>query len=112
VARAFVILGERAEADGQVWHTPAAKALTGRECIELAARVAGTPAKPAVMSLGTLRLVGLFTPVLREFPELMYQYDRPFVMDAGKFEAAFGPFAVTSHEDALRTTLEWYRGRD
>ena len=111
MARAFVVLGERSEADGQVWHTPAAVALTGRGYIELAARAAGTPAKPAVMGLGTVRLVGLFMPVLREFPELMYQYERPFVMDAGKFEAAFGPFAATPHEDALRTTLEWYRGR-
>ena len=111
MARAFVVMGDRPEADGQVWHTPVAKALTGRQYIELAARVAGTPAKPAVMGLGTVRLVGLFMPVLREFPELMYQYDRPFVMDTSKFEAAFGPFAVTPHEDALRTTLAWYRGR-
>ena len=111
MARAFVTLGERPEADGQVWHTPAAQALTGRRYIELAARLAGTPAKPAVMGLGTVRLVGLFMPVLREFPELMVQWQRPFVMDASKFEAAFGPFAVTPPEDALRTTLEWYRGR-
>ena len=111
MARAFVLLGDRPEADGQVWHTPAATALTGRDYIELAARVAGTPAKPGVMGLGTVRLVGLFMPVLREFPELMEQWQRPFVSDAGKFEAAFGPFAVTPHEDALRTTLEWYRGR-
>jgi len=111
MARAFVVLGERPEADGQVWHTPAAEALTGRRYIELAARAAGTPAKPAVLGPGMVRMVGLFMPVLREFPELMYQYERPFVMDAGKFEAAFGPFAVTPHEDALRTTLEWYRGR-
>ena len=111
MARAFVVMGDRPEADGQVWHTPVAKALTGRQYIERAARVAGTPAKPAVMGLGTVRLVGLFMPVLREFPELMYQYDRPFVMDTSKFEAAFGPFAVTPHEDALRTTLAWYRGR-
>jgi len=111
MARAFVVMGDRPEADGQVWHTPAAPALTGRQYIELAARAAGTPAKPAVMGLGTVRLVGLFMPVLRELPELMYQYDGPFMMDSGKFEAAFGPFAVTPHEDALRTTLEWYRGR-
>jgi len=111
MARAFVVMGDRPEADGQVWHAPVAEALTGRQYIELAARAAGTPAKPAVMGLGTVRLVGLFMPVLREFPELMYQYDRPFVMDTSKFEAAFGPFAVTPHEDALRTTLEWYRGR-
>jgi nucleoside-diphosphate-sugar epimerase len=111
MARAFVTLGERPEADGQVWHTPAAAPLTGRQYIELAARVAGTPAKPAVMGLGTVRLVGLFMPVLREFPELMYQYERRFVMDTSKFEAAFGPFLVTPYEDALRTTLAWFRGR-
>lgn len=111
MARAFIILGERPEADGQVWHTPAAPAQTGRRYIELAARVAGTPAKPAVLGLGMVRTLGLFVPVLREFPELMYQYDRPFVSDSRKFEAAFGPFAVTPHEDALRTTLDWYRGR-
>ena len=111
MARAFVVLGERPEADGQVWHTPAAPALTGRQYVELAARAAGTPAKPAVLGRGTVRTLGLFMPVLREFPELMYQYDRPFVMDASKFEAAFGPFAVTPHEEALRTTLEWFRGR-
>jgi nucleoside-diphosphate-sugar epimerase len=112
MARAFVVLGERPEADGQVWHAPAAKALSGRQYIELAARVAGTPAKPAVLGPGRVRLVGLFVPVLRAFPELTYQYERPFVSDARKFEAAFGPFAVTPHEDALRTTLEWYRRRD
>lgn len=111
MARAFVLLGERPEADGQVWHTPAAPALTGRQYIELAAGVAGTRARPAVWGAGTVRLLGLFVPALREFPELRYQYERPFVMDGSKFEAAFGPFAVTPHEDALCTTLGWYRGR-
>jgi nucleoside-diphosphate-sugar epimerase len=111
MARAFVTLGDRPEADGQVWHTPSAPALTGRQYIELASRVAGTHARPVVWGVGTVRLLGSFVPALREFPELIYQYERPFVSDAGKFEAAFGPFAVTSHDGALRTTLEWFRGR-
>ena len=38
-----------------------------------------------------------------------YQYDRPFVRAAGKFEAAFGPFAVTPPEQALEDTVGWYR---
>ena len=111
MARALVLLGERPEADGQVWHTPAAGALTGRRYIDMAARSAGTHAKPAVLRLRTVRLLGIFMSVPREFPEIMYQYRQPFVSDSSKFEAAFGPFAVTPHEDALRTTLEWYRGR-
>jgi nucleoside-diphosphate-sugar epimerase len=111
MAKAFVTLGDRPEADGQVWHTPSAPALTGRQYINLAARVAGTHARPAVWGVGTARLLGLFVPALRELPELVYQYERPFVSDASKFEGAFGPFAVTPHEGALRTTLGLYRDR-
>ncbi len=111
MARAFVTLGEDATADGQVWHLPAAPPLTGRQFVELAARVAGSSAIPAVLGLRGVRLLGLVVPVLREFPEIMDQWDRPFVSDTGKFMAAFGPFAVTRHEDALRETLDWYRRR-
>jgi hypothetical protein len=39
----------------------------------------------------------------------MYQWERPFVIDASRFEAAFGPFAVTPHDEAVATTLEWFR---
>lgn len=109
MARAIVTLGLDERADGELWHLPAAEPLTGRQFIELAARVAGTAAKPAVLGLGTVRLVGLFLPVLREFRELWYQWARPFVSDAGKFERVFGPFAVTPHDEALRRTVAWYR---
>jgi nucleoside-diphosphate-sugar epimerase len=111
MARAFIVLGDRPEADGQVWHTPSAAAHTGRQYIELAAHAAGTSPKPAVQRTGTVRLAGLLKPALRALSELEYQYGRPFIMDASKFEAAFGPFTVTPQEDALRTTLAWYRGR-
>ena len=61
-----------------------------------------------MLSRRTVRLLGLFVPVLRELPEIMYQWERPFVSDAAKFEAAFGPFAVTPHEEALRRDVAWY----
>jgi nucleoside-diphosphate-sugar epimerase len=109
MARALVVLGEHSAADGQVWHTPAAAALTGREFVELAAQTAGTVAKPVVLGVRSLRLLGVFVPMMREFPEMMCEWDRPFVSDASKFEAAFGPFAVTPHGDALAKTIAWYR---
>jgi hypothetical protein len=34
MGRALVTLGERDEADGQVWHLPAAEPLTGRQFLE------------------------------------------------------------------------------
>jgi len=109
MARAIVMLGNTETSEGQVWHLPAAEPLTGRQFVELAARVAGVEPKPTAVSLTTMRLFGLFSPLLRELPELWYEWDRPFVVDATKFERAYGPFAVTPHEEALRRTVAWFR---
>ena len=111
MARAFVVLGTRPEADGRVWHLPAADALTGRQIIAAAGRAAGTSPRPAVLGMGSLRSAGLFVPLLREFPELWYQWSRPFVMDSARFQEAFGPFAVTPMEQALADTIAWFRQR-
>jgi nucleoside-diphosphate-sugar epimerase len=109
VARALVLLGECDEADGRVWHLPAGEPLTGRQFVELAARVACTEARPAALGLGTVRFAGLFMPVLREFPELWYQWDRPFISDWSEFARVFGSFTPTPHDEALRRTVTWYR---
>ena len=50
MARALVTLGERDEADGQVWHLPAAEPLTGRQFLTLVYEAAGHPPKPGVAS--------------------------------------------------------------
>jgi nucleoside-diphosphate-sugar epimerase len=109
MARALITLGDRPEADGRAWILPADAPLTGFQFVQLAARVAGTEVEAAVLGLGTVRLFGLFLPILREFPELWYQWAAPFVTDAGRFQAAFGPFTPTTHEEGLRRTLDWYK---
>ena len=48
-----------------------------------------------------LRLAGLFSPLVREALEILYQFERPFVMEATKFERAFGR-SVTPHAEAVR----------
>ena len=111
MARAFVVLGTRPEADGGIWHTPAAEPVNGRQFIEAAAEAAGVTPRPAVLSERSVTFYGLFLPVLREYPELLYQWDGPFVSDAGKFQDAFGPFAVTPLARALEETVAWYRAR-
>jgi nucleoside-diphosphate-sugar epimerase len=111
MARAFVVLGTRPEADGRVWHLPAADALTGRQIIAAAGRAAGTSSKPAVLGMASIRFAGLFVPLLREFPELWYQWSQPFVMDSSRFQEAFGPFAVTPMEPALADTVAWFKQR-
>jgi nucleoside-diphosphate-sugar epimerase len=111
MARALVTLGERNEADGQVWHLPAAEPLTGRQFLTLVYEAAGYPPKPAVAPRAMIRLVGLFNPLVRELNETLYQFERPFVSDASKFQSAFGPFEPTPHPEAVRRTVDWFRPR-
>ena len=71
MGRALVTLGERGEADGQVWHLPAAEPLTGRQFLELLFEEAWKPPKVAVASRPMIRIGGLFNPLLRELNETL-----------------------------------------
>lgn len=97
------------EAFGQAWHLAAAEPLTGRQFIQMLFEVAGKPLRFNRVTRPTLRLAGLFSPIIREVLEQFYPLDQPFVMDTTKFEKAFGR-RVTPYRDAIRATLEWSRG--
>jgi nucleoside-diphosphate-sugar epimerase len=111
VARALRILGARPEALGEVWHLPAAEPVTGRGFVELIGAALGRPVKVTATSRLALRLAGLFDPRARESTEMLYQWERPFVLDASKFQGAFGPLEPTPHPQAVATTVAWFRER-
>jgi NAD(P)-dependent dehydrogenase (short-subunit alcohol dehydrogenase family) len=67
--------------------------------------------KPRVVSRRMIRLVGLFKPLVRELNETLYQFEQPFVSDASKFQGAFGPLEPTPHPEAVKRTVDWFRGR-
>jgi hypothetical protein len=58
-----------------------------------------------------LAVAGLFSRQAREGRKIAYQFDRPWVIDASAFEAAFGPQPVTDHHTAIAATLAWIRDR-
>jgi nucleoside-diphosphate-sugar epimerase len=111
VARALIILGARPEALGEVWHLPAADPVTGRGFVELIAAPLGRPLKVTATSRRALRLAGLFDPRAQESAEMLYQWERPFVLDASKFQRAFGPLEPTPHPQAVTTTVAWFQQR-
>ncbi|MDQ2655166.1 MAG: NAD-dependent epimerase/dehydratase family protein, partial [Chloroflexota bacterium] len=55
-ARVLITLGSRPEAQGQVWHAPAAEPLTGRQFLTLASELAGQPPRPGTYSPLLIRL--------------------------------------------------------
>jgi hypothetical protein len=77
------------------------------------AKAAGqpVPVHASIASPAMLAVAGIFSPLLREMRETTYQFRGPFVIDATKFEAAFGRLEPTPHRDAVQQTLAWYRSR-
>ena len=107
--RALVILGERSEADGQVWHIPNDRPrITQGEMVKLFAEAAGV--EPRMTSMGRLMMWvgGVFIPEAKESFEMLYEFDQPFVVDSSKFEMAFDVKA-TPIRDAMKETVDWFR---
>ncbi len=101
-AKATAILGNTPDAYNQVWHLPTDKnALTGREIISLFNKEMNASKNVMVVSMFMIKILGIFMPLMREMPEMMYQYDRDYIFDSGKFESHFN-FKPTSYSEGIK----------
>ena len=110
-AAAALLLAAKDDAYGQSWHVPGFGPLTGQQFIDFAAKAAGTQTKSKPLSRFLFRLVGPFIPDAGEMMELLYQFEQPLLLDGSKFATAFPSFRYTPHEEAIKTTVEWFRER-
>jgi nucleoside-diphosphate-sugar epimerase len=109
-AKATALLGNSADAYNQVWHLPTTKAqITGRQWIELFARELGKEPKSQKVANWMINLLGLFVPIMKEFPEMMYQYEQDYIFNSSKFEKRFG-LTATRPADGVRAMLESLKG--
>ena len=109
VARAFLVLGENEAADGEIWILPSAPALTGTETVAMINSMVEKPLKWSRPPAAFFTIAGIFSKMIRELKETIYQFEQRYVSHSDKFTDAFGPFEVTPHEDAMRMTLDAYR---
>lgn len=107
--RALVRLGQRQDTAGQAWHVPTAPAISTRAIIAMIGELAGQPTRLSAAPGWMIGLAGLFNPQLREMHEMLYEFDRDFVVDSSRFEIAFG-MQATPLSEALASTLTWFRG--
>jgi nucleoside-diphosphate-sugar epimerase len=108
LARALVTLGRSDTADGRVWIIPSAPPLTARGLVTLIEHELGRRLKLVVTSKLAMRIAGLRITQARELPDIWYQFEAPFVADGSAFEATFGAFAPTPHEQAVAQTVAWF----
>jgi nucleoside-diphosphate-sugar epimerase len=80
-------------------------ALTGRQLVELFSKELKVKNKVSVIPMWMLKILGLFIPLLREMPEMMYQYDRDYFFDSSKFEKRF-TFKTTTYQEGVKITVQ------
>lgn len=106
--KALVTLGEREAALGRAWHVPSPPAMTTRQFVKAVYRTLGKPVKMSRVPRLAIAFAGLFDANARELKEMLYQFEKDFVMDSSRFEKDFGVKA-TPLDEAIRATLDWYR---
>jgi nucleoside-diphosphate-sugar epimerase len=108
-ARGLVTLGEQDEAIGQVWHIPTPEPITGREFVRMIFEEVGRAPKVTAYSHQFVKALGLFWSLAREGAEMVYQFERPFIIDSSKYKHSFGKGTVTPYREGIRQTIDWYR---
>jgi NAD dependent epimerase/dehydratase family. len=110
-AKGTALLGNTPDAFNQVWHLPTIKTpFTGKEWIEMVAREMNVKPGISVFSEWMMAVLGVFVPVMREFHEMAYQYNRDYYFDSSKFEKRFN-YVPVSAEEAVRLTVAGLRNQ-
>jgi nucleoside-diphosphate-sugar epimerase len=105
-AMATALLGNTADAFGQEWHLPTTKEkLTTIGWTELIAKELNAEPGIQVIPGFLLKIMGLFVPVLKELPEMMYQNEQDYIFDSSRFENRFG-ISATKPEEGIRKMVE------
>jgi nucleoside-diphosphate-sugar epimerase len=94
---------------GEVWHVPSAETITTRQLLQIVFEELGKTCKIKTTPRSIVSILALFHPMMKEIKEILYEFEQPFVVDHGKFVREFGNFATTSHQEAVKRTINWYR---
>lgn len=109
-AEALINLADHEQAYGEVWHVPNPPTETTRQWLNRVGDQVGRPLNVRSAGPALVSVLALFSPQLREMKEMMYEFTEPYIVDDGKYRAAF-PAQTTDPDDAVQATLDWYRRR-
>ncbi len=79
--------------------------MTGKALIETFATEMNVPVKYMVVGKTMVQILGLFNSIMKEFVEMLYQYDRDYVFNSSKFEKAYD-FKPTSYLDGIKAVVK------
>jgi nucleoside-diphosphate-sugar epimerase len=90
---------------GQVWHLAGAGVTSQQAMVDEIGRQAGRPVKVRAAGKRLLRVMGLFSPLMREMVEMHYLLTEPVILDDARLQKLIGPLAKTPYAEGVRRTL-------
>lgn len=108
MAATLVAIGADERAWGRPWHVPSALTMSQREAITELARLAGVPTpKMGEYAPWMMKALGVFSPLIRELPDVAYQMKDDFVLDSSAAQRELG-LVPTPAADVLAAHLAPY----
>lgn len=109
IAATLVALGRDERAWGSPWLVPSNPPASVREVLSEMGRIAGTGTpRLRLVPRGLLRAGGIAVPLLREVTGVLYQFDRPFLVDADETTDLFGVTPTPWAELVEQTARAWH----
>ncbi|TVU63981.1 NAD-dependent epimerase/dehydratase family protein [Paenarthrobacter nitroguajacolicus] len=109
LAAAMIAAAKKPELWNRVLHAPTGAAVTQREIAEAHAAAAGVAApKVSAVPGWVLRMAGILSTDMRELAELLYQFERPFVMDSSESQRLLG-LEPTPLPEAAAAAVAWWQ---
>jgi len=102
-------LASRAECYGEAWNFAGPGEIGPMDFITRIYRAVGRGPKYRSVGRGMLKIMGWFSALYRELPEMLYLEETPVILDDNKLLAKLGTVHKTSYDDGIKQTLEWMR---
>ncbi len=104
-----VDLAECAECYGEAWNYGGPAEINTLDFITRIYRAVGRAPKYRTAGRGLLKVMGWFSPLIREVPEMLYLQETPVILDDRKLLARFPDTRKTPYDEGIRRTLEWMK---
>jgi len=106
-----VALADRPDAYGRAWHFGGPGPITQRAFVEQIFAQAGTKPKFMVASKTIIRVMGWFSPLMREMVEMNYLFRTSVILDDSAIHGLLGEVHKTSYADGIRETLRQMKAK-
>ncbi|NHH83441.1 NAD-dependent epimerase/dehydratase family protein [Burkholderia gladioli] len=90
---------------GRIWHLAGAGTTSQRVLLDEIERQAGRKLKLRVANKTMLRVLGLFSPMMRELVEMNYLMTEPLILDDTALQKLIGPIRKTPYAEGIRLSL-------